>query len=138
MNTMTATWNGDMAFTQTSGTGHTLVTDVPVEKGGSDLGPTPMELLILGLMGCLGLDVVSILKGMRQPLEGLTITASFERAEDHPKIYTAIHLALAFRGDLEAKKVDRAIKLSESKYCSVSAMLGHDARITRDFTIEGR
>lgn len=137
MNTMTATWNGDMAFTQTSGTGHTLVTDVPVDKGGSDLGPTPMELLILGLMGCMGLDVVSILKGMRQPLEGLTITSTHERSEDHPKVFTAIHLDLAFRGALEEKKVERAIKLSESKYCSVSAMLGHEARITRKFTIEG-
>lgn len=137
MNIMTATWNGDMAFTHTSGTGHTMVTDVPVEKGGTDLGPTPMELLILGMMGCMGVDVVSILKGMRQPLEGLTITSTHERAEDHPKVYTKIHLDLAFRGDLDEKKVARAIKLSESKYCSVSAMLGHDARITRDFTIEG-
>ena len=137
MNTMTATWNGDMAFTHTSGTGHTLVTDVPVDSKGTDLGPTPMELLVLGLMGCMGLDVVSILKGMRQPLEGLTITSTHERSGDHPKIYTAIHLDLAFRGDLDEKKVARAIKLSESKYCSVSAMLGHDARITRKFTIEG-
>ena len=137
MNTMTAIWNGDMAFTHTSGTGHTLVTDVPVEKGGTDLGPTPMELIILGLTGCMGVDVVSILKGMRQPLEGLTITATHERAEDHPKVYTEIHVELAFRGDLDRKKVERAIKLSESKYCSVSAMLKHDARITRNFTIEG-
>lgn len=136
MNEMTATWNGDMAFTHTSATGHTLVTDVPVEKNGHDLGPTPMELIILGLMGCTGLDVVSILKGMRQPIDGLTITATSERSEDHPKVYTAIHLNFAFRGDLEEAKVARAIKLSQNKYCSVSAMLAQGTRITHEFHIE--
>jgi putative redox protein len=136
MNEMTATWNGDMAFTHTSATGHTLVTDVPVAKGGHDLGPTPMELIVLGLMGCTGLDVVGILKGMRQSVDGLTITATSERSADHPKVYTAIHLDFAFRGDLEDKKVARAIKLSQTKYCSVSAMLGHDARISHEFHIE--
>jgi len=136
MTTMTATWNGDMAFTHPSASGHTLVTDIPTDRGGHDLGPSPMELIILGLMGCTGLDVVSILKGMRQPLEGLTVTARSERAEDHPRVYTAIHLSFAFRGDLEPRKVERALELSENKYCSVSAMLGHDARITSEYSIE--
>ena len=136
MSTMTGTWDGGRAFTHTSASGHTLVTDVAPDHGGQDLGPTPMELVLLGLIGCTGLDVVSILEGMRQPLEGLTITATHERSEEHPRVFTAIHLVFQFRGGLEAKKVERAIKLSESKYCSVSAMLGQSARITHETVIE--
>ena len=136
MSTMTGTWDGERAFTHTSASGHTLVTDVDTDHGGQDLGPTPMELVLLGLIGCAGLDVVTILQGMRQPLEGLTITATNERSEDHPRIYTAIHLAFQFRGDLEEKKAEQAIKLSQSKYCSVSAMLSDTTRITHETIIE--
>ena len=136
MSTMTGNWDGGRAFTLTSASGHSLLADVSPDHGGQDLGPTPMELVMLGLIGCTGVDVVSILEGMRQPLEGLKITATHERAEDYPKVYTAIHLVFHFRGDLEARKVERAIKLSESKYCSISAMLGHTAAITHETTIE--
>lgn len=136
MTITTGTWDGGRAFTHTTASGHTLVTDVSADHGGQDLGPTPMELILLGLIGCTGLDVVTILQGMRQPLEGLTITATNERSEDHPRVFTAIHLVFRFRGDLEAKKVERAIKLSESKYCSVSAMLTDTARITHETIIE--
>jgi putative redox protein len=136
MSTMTGTWDGGRTFTLNSASGHTLVTDISPDHGGQDLGPSPMELVMLGLIGCTGVDVVSILEGMRQPLEGLTITATHERSKEHPKVFTAIHLVFNFRGDLEPRRVERAIKLSESKYCSVSAMLGHTASITHEITIE--
>ncbi len=77
----TATWTGGMRFEYKSATGHALATDVPEPAGGGNTAPTPLELLILGLIGCTGLDVTSILKKMKEPLEALEVTAETERAE---------------------------------------------------------
>jgi putative redox protein len=132
---MTATWSGGMRFVHQSASGHALVTDAAGEDGQSTAA-SPMEVLVLGLMGCAGIDVTSILQRMRQPLEGLEMSATYERAEDHPKIYTKIHLNYVLKGALDEKKVRRAIDLSETHYCSVSAMLGKATEITSDFVIE--
>jgi putative redox protein len=137
MNRMTATWTGGLRFTYRSATGHDLVTDVPEEKGGGDTAATPLELLLLGLIGCTGVDVTSILERMKQPLEGLEVAAEFERAADHPRVYTKIHLIYTLTGALDEAKVKRAIELSETKYCSASAMLGKTATITHEFHIQG-
>ena len=134
-NLMTATWAGGMRFVYKSASGHGLVTDAPVEGGGGGTAPSPMELIILGLIGCTGVDVASILERMREPLEGLEVTVTYERAETHPKVYTKIHLTYTLQGGLDEKKVRRAIELSENKYCSVSTMLGHTAEITHEFVI---
>ncbi|MEN8007596.1 MAG: OsmC family protein [Candidatus Krumholzibacteriota bacterium] len=134
--TMTATWTGGMRFVHKSASGHDLVTDAAEAKGGGGTGPSPMELIILGLIGCTGVDVASILERMREPLQGLEVSAICERAPEHPKVYTKIHLTYSLQGDLEEKKVRRAIELSENKYCSVSAMLGHTAEITHEYVIE--
>ena len=133
---MTATWAGGMRFVYKSSSGHGLATDAPVEGGGTDTAPSPMELVILGLIGCTGVDVASILERMREPLKGLEVTATYERAEAHPKVYTKIHLTYTLQGGLDEKKVRRAINLSETKYCSVSAMLGHTTDITHEYVIE--
>ena len=133
---MTSTWTGGMRFVHRSATGHALVTDAAGPDGAPTTAATPMELLILGLLGCTGLDVASILERMRQPLEGLEVTAACERAESHPKVYTRIHLTYTLKGDLDAGKVKRAIELSETTYCSVSAMLGKTAAITNEFIIQ--
>ena len=135
-NTMTATWTGGRRFVHTSASGHGLVTDTTEEFGGSGTAPSPMELIILGLIGCTGIDVSSILERMREPMRGLEVTATYQRAETHPKIYTKIHLSYVLKGGLDEKKVRRAIDLSESKYCSVSAMLGHTTDITHEYVIE--
>lgn len=137
MNRMTANWTGGLRFEYRSASGHDLVTDVPVEKGGGDTAATPLELLLLGLIGCTGVDVVSILERMKQPLEGLEVAATFERAEEHPRVYTSIHLIYTLKGDLDEARVKRAIVLSETKYCSASAMLGKTAAITHEFHIQG-
>ena len=134
--TMTATWTGGMRFVYRSASGHGLVTDTPVAGGGGGTAPSPMELVLLGLIGCTGVDVAGILERMREPLKGLEVSAAYERAEEHPRAYTKIHLTYSLRGELDEKKVRRAIDLSESKYCSVSAMLGHTAEITHEFVIE--
>ena len=135
-NTMTATWTGGRRFVHTSASGHGLVTDTTEEFGGSGTAPSPMELIILGLIGCTGIDVSSILERMREPLRGLEVTATYERSESHPKVFTRIHLNYTLQGDLDEKKVQRAIDLSESKYCSVSAMLHGTVDITHKIVIE--
>lgn len=134
---MKGVWVGGMKFVHQSASGHEVVTDAAGPGGGETTAASPMELLILGLIGCTGLDVASILERMRQPLEGLEVRAECERAESHPRVYTKIHLIYALRGALDEDKVKRAITLSESTYCSVSAMLGNAAEITSEYVIEG-
>ncbi len=135
MQKMTATWAGGMRFVYESATGHGLVTDAPKQAGGLDTAATPMELVLLGLIGCTGVDVSSILLKMKEPLQGLEVSAEYERADSHPKVYTRIHLKYLLEGPLDEKKVQRAIKLSEGTYCSVSAMLGKTAEITHEYEI---
>ncbi len=132
---MKAVWTGGMRFVYESATGHGLLTDAPIEAGGGNTAATPIELLILGLIGCTGVDVASILTKMKEPLEGLEVTADTERAEDHPKVYTKIHLTYHVKGDVNPKKLERAINLSETRYCSASAMLGKTAEITHEYTL---
>ncbi|RKZ19909.1 hypothetical protein DRQ50_01160 [bacterium] len=134
---MTTTWAGGLRFVHRSATGHAVVTDAPEAAGGYDSAPTPMELIILSLIGCTGVDVASILLKMKQPLESFTVSASHERAEEHPKVYTRIHLVYNLTGDLDAKRVRRAVNLSENTYCSVSAMLRGTTEITNEIRING-
>lgn len=133
--TMKATWTGGKRFECRSTTGHTVVTDAPKDHGGTDSGPSPMEMLVLGLLGCTGIDVSSILVKMREPVEKLEVTATVERADLHPRIYTKIHLHYVVTGSVAAEKLERAIRLSEDKFCSASAMLGKTAEISSDFEI---
>jgi len=88
-----------------------------------DGGVSPMQLLLLSAAGCTSYDVVMILKKMRQPIEGLEVEVSGERSEEHPRVYTEVHLHYKIYGDLEDGKVKRAIELSQEKYCSVAAQL---------------
>ncbi len=134
-NLMTATWAGGLRFVHRSGSGHALVTDVPADKGGGGTAPSPMELIILGLIGCTGVDVVSILHKMKQPLESCEISAEPERAEDHPRVFTKILVIYTLRGDLDERKVRRAVELSEHTYCSVSAMLRGSVAISSEVRI---
>lgn len=134
---MTATWIDGMRFAYRSDTGHGLLTDAPETSGGLDTGATPIELLILGLIGCTGVDVTSILTKMKEPLEGLKVTADVERAAEHPKVFKKIHLTYHVRGEVNIKKLERAIHLSETKYCSASAMLSKTAEITHQYILNG-
>ena len=135
MNEMTATWTGGLRFDLRAASGHAIAADAPVDVGGGDSAPTPMELVLLGLLSCTGLDVASILQKMHQPLEGLEMKAVYERAEDHPRIFTRIHLTYLLRGDLDPRRVQRAVDLSETTYCSVSAMLRETVAITSEVQI---
>ena len=110
--------------------------DGPPEIGGENLGVRPMEMLLLGVAGCTMIDVVTTLKKMRQDLTNCETKLSAERAIEHPKVFTDIHIQFIVKGqDLDPKKVEKAIILSAEKYCSASIMLGKTASITHDFEI---
>jgi putative redox protein len=101
-----------------------------------ETGPTPMRLLLVGLCGCTGMDVISIMKKKRQPFTGLQVKATAERAEEHPKVYTQIHLEFVVTGEgVDPGAVERAIELSETRYCSALAMLAKTAEITSSYRI---
>ena len=129
-------WAGNAAFIGRASSGHTVVMDGPAEGGGRNLGPRPMEMLILGMGACSTYDVVSILKKSRQEITDCEIKITSQRADSDPKVFTDIQLHFTVSGrNLKQKQVERAIKLSAEKYCSASIMLGATANITHDFEI---
>ena len=129
-------WVDGLLMVGKSDSGHTITMDGPPESGGENLGVRPMEMLLLGVAGCTMIDVVTTLKKMRQDLSHLETKINAERATDHPKVFTDIHIQFIVKGkDLDAKKVDKAITLSAEKYCSASIMLGETATITHDFEV---
>lgn len=124
-----------MGFLAVGDSGHRVQMDAGVPEGGSDSGPRPMELLLHALGGCTGMDVVSILKKMQIDLKDFTIEITGERAPEHPKKYTHIHLTFkTFGSNIDRNKVIRAVELSQSKYCSVAASL--NAEITYEILTE--
>jgi len=112
--------------------------DSSEENGGSDSAPRPMEMVLASLAGCTAMDVVSILKKMRQNVTGLEISVESERSSDHPKVYTKILLKYVIKGiGLNEENIKRAIELSQEKYCSVSAMLKNSATVSYEYSIIG-
>ena len=129
-------WVDGMLMVGKSHSGHSITMDGPPEIGGENLGVRPMEMLLLGVAGCTMIDVVTTLKKMRQDLTNCETNLSAERADEHPKVFTDIHIQFIVKGiDLDPTKVEKAIKLSAEKYCSASIMLGKTASITHDFEI---
>ncbi len=135
MNT-TVRWINGMMMVGESASGHAIVMDGPEELGGKNLGVRPMELLLLGMGGCTTVDVVSTLKKMRENVQDCRVEISAERADEHPKVFTAIHLHFIVEGDnLNDKKITKAVSLSADKYCSASIMLAKTATVTHDFEV---
>ncbi len=129
-------WTHNVRFDAVSETGHHIVMDGSPALGGNNKGARPMELLLIGMGGCTGFDVVSILKKARVELQELKIELEAERAEDVPAVFTKIHVHFVLKGTgLRESLVQRAIELSAEKYCSASIMLGQTARITHSFEI---
>ena len=130
------TWLEDMTYVAQTASGHAVVIDGPPELGGHNLGPRPMEMLLMGMGGCTAIDVVNILRKARQNLHGCEIQVEADRADSDPKVFTAIRVHFLLTGKaLNAKHVERAIQLSAEKYCSASIMLGKTAQITQTFEI---
>ncbi|MCD5360877.1 OsmC family protein [Chromobacterium aquaticum] len=129
-------WVDGVCFLGESGSGHAVVMDGAPEGGGRNLGPRPMELLLLGTAGCTSYDVITILKKSRQQVSDCWVEIEAERAEEEPKVLTRIHFHFVVSGrELKADAVERAIKLSAEKYCSASIMLGKTADISHDFEL---
>ncbi|MFN3672100.1 MAG: OsmC family protein [Bosea sp. (in: a-proteobacteria)] len=126
-----AKWVEGMAFMGEAGSGHAVIMDGAPEYGGRNLGIRPMEMLLIGLAGCTGFDVVQILKKGREPITGCEVEVEAERATEDPKVFTKIHLAYKISGrGLSPAKAERAVSLSKEKYCSASIMLGATAQMS--------
>jgi putative redox protein len=129
-------WVEQVAFVAESGSGHGVVVDGAPEAGGRNLGMRPMELLLAGAAACTAFDVVWILKRARQPVADCVVEADAQRAEQEPRVFTRIHLRYAVAGHgLDAKQVERAVRLSKEKYCSATIMLAHAAEITYEVRV---
>ena len=114
----------DYGFDITDEAGHSIRLDIPVEQGGGGSGFRPMQTLLAGLCGCSGVDVVSILKKQKQPLEGLSIHVEAEREQGRePALWETIRIRFNCKGQLDPGKVRRAVSLSLDKYCSVAETL---------------
>ena len=133
---VTVEWSGNLKFTANNKHDVSTIMDA-TSVGDRRAGISPMELLLMALGGCTGIDVVTILQKQRQTLTGLTLKISGSRRAEPPKYYEKIHVEYILKGsNLDEKKVQRAIELSEEKYCSVSAMLKSKAKITSSHRIE--
>lgn len=116
---------------------HWVMMDGPAELGGSNAGARPKELILLALGGCTGSDVATILRKKRVPFEGFELRLTADVADEHPQVFTAIHVEYVISGEnINPFDVERAIELSTTKYCSVSAMLRGSVTLTHSFVIE--
>ena len=131
------TLSSDMKFEGTASSGHRLIMDADDASGGKNQGFRPMELLLVGFGGCSGMDVISILRKKRQTVTGLEMNVTGEKTDDYPKVYKTVHIEYVVRGKvIEKEAVERAIKLSLDKYCSVGATLSRTGKITSSYRIE--
>lgn len=120
----TVKWVDGVSFEATSGTGHLVRMDGPPDLGGRDLGPRPMEMLLMGMGGCASFDVMTILTKSRQDVVDCTCEIEAERADAVPAVFTKIHMVFKVTGrNLKEPMVKRAVELSAEKYCSASIMM---------------
>ena len=130
-------WKGKMAFEGIPPSGHSVLMDASQSVGGEDRGPKPMEVFLLSLGGCTAMDVISILNKMKQEVTDFKIEIESERASEHPKVYTYVKLTYIIEGrNLSPQLVNKAVNLSQNKYCSVSAMLKKTAKLEYEVVIK--
>lgn len=130
------TWKKGLSFNGVAGSGFEIPLGTSIEHGGAGDGASPMELLLIGLGGCTGMDVISILEKKRQEVTHFEIKLHGIRAEEHPKVYKEITLEYIVTGhNVDPEAVKRAVELSETKYCSASAMLNKTAEIKTKITV---
>ncbi|HOW25731.1 MAG TPA: OsmC family protein [Bacteroidales bacterium] len=128
-------WNGKMAF-DADVNGFAIRMDAAPEAGDKDQGPRPKPLTLAALGGCTGMDVVSLLEKMRVPLESFDMKIEAEQTDEHPRVYKKIHIVYIFKGkNLPLEKLQKAVELSQEKYCGVSAMLRKSAAVTYEIEV---
>jgi len=133
---ITLNWLDGMAF-EAEVNQHTFILDANESVGGKNRGPRPKPLLLASLAGCTGMDVVSMLEKMRVPTEGFRLEVEAALSDEHPKVYTDIKLVYFFKGmDLPFDKLQKAVELSQEKYCGVSAMLKQATRLSFEIRVE--
>ena len=115
--------------------GITVDMDGSPEIGGENLGARPMQMILMALGGCTSMDMLSILKKMREDVKGYKVNVEAERATEHPMVFTKIHIHYILEGNLKKENVEKAIALSMDKYCSVTHMLNKTATITHSYEI---
>ncbi len=126
-----------ITFAARADSNHWVMMDGPPELGGSNAGSRPKELVLMALGGCTGSDVASILRKKRVPVKTLRINLTAQTAEEHPQVFTTIHVEYVLVGTgINPGEVERAIELSTTKYCAVSAMLRASVKITHSYRIE--
>lgn len=130
------TWKDEMAF-EASINGHTIILDADSNVGGSDRGPRPKILLLAGLGGCTGMDVISILAKMKVVPDEYYMEIEADLTDEHPKVYNRIKISYHFKGnELPLDKVEKAVNLSMEKYCGVTAMLSKTAEVETEIIID--
>jgi len=131
-----AIWENDMAFTGSTDGRFSVRMDSSELVGGHDSGFRPTDLLAIGLAGCTGMDVISILKKKRQDVTSFQVLVNVQKAEEHPRVFTHIQIEYVVTGkNIDPSAVERAVDLSETRYCPSIAMLGKTAEITHTITI---
>lgn len=126
-----------MSFVGEASSGHSVVMDGSPEHGGRNLGPRPMEMILLGLGGCTSFDIVSILQKSRVAIDDCIVEINAQRSDEIPAVFTKIHVHYIVKGaGLQDKQVKRAVELTSEKYCSVSMMLKQSVEISYDYEIE--
>lgn len=115
--------------------GITIKMDGSPEIGGQNLGARPMQLLLMGLGGCTSMDILSMLKKMREEVKSYKVEIEAERATEHPMVFTKIHIHFIFEGNIKKENIEKAIKLSMEKYCSATHILNKTAEITHTYQI---
>ena len=135
-NTAKVSWVDGALFVAEGGSGHTITMDGAADIGGRNLASRPMEVMLMGMGGCTAIDVVSMLKKQRQDIEGVEVSLSGERAAEHPMVYTKVKLVYTVRGrKLNRALVERAVSLSDEKYCSATAMFKKTAKVTHEVVL---
>jgi len=135
-NKVEVNWTEDMSF-EAQVNDHKIILDAADAVGGKNRGPRPKPLALVSLGGCTGMDVVSILKKMRVDFESLNIDVEADMTEEHPKYYNKIKITYKFKGkDLPKDKLEKAVVLSQEKYCGITAMLSKAAEIDYEIIVE--
>ena len=130
------TWKDGMAF-DAELDGHHFTIDATDKVGGRDLGPRPKGLTVTSLIGCTGMDVISILNKMKQPVKSFDVTGQAVMAEEHPVSFKKINVIYRAEGEIEEAKLKRAVQLSEERYCGVSETLRPAVELTSEIWLNG-